>query len=95
MAGAFAYVPADAAGLLVFDISNPTAPTLHTVLEGTFLTGITVAGAFAYVVETRAGVNHFTILDLQTPASPQRRPRGSTKWPTFSPALTAICSRVR
>ena len=83
VAGAFAYVPAGTAGLLVFDIRDPTAPMLLTTgLEGTFVTGITVADGFAYVVETRTEVNRtevnrFTILDLQTPP-----PRSGAARPT-------------
>jgi hypothetical protein len=73
VSGSFAYVPADEAGLLVFDVHDPTAPALHAQLEGVFNTNVTIAGDFAYLIERRANVNYATVLDLQTPGAPQRR----------------------
>jgi hypothetical protein len=86
--GDLVYVAAESAGLLVFDVRDPTAPVLVATLrapepddniEVALSSGIALAGAFAYVVETRRNqstnesTDSFTVLDLRTPEAPYRR----------------------
>jgi hypothetical protein len=86
--GDVVYVAAEAAGLLVFDVRDPTAPLLLTTLgdpepdDGidVFLSSrIIRAGNFAYVVETqRDGItkqltDRLVVFDMRIPEAPQRR----------------------
>jgi hypothetical protein len=73
VSGPFVYLPAGDTGLVVIDVRDPTAPGLHTVLDGVFPTSMQIVGDFGYLVEKRAGATYFTILDLHTPGTPQRR----------------------
>ncbi len=60
VSGSIAYVPAGAAGLLMFDISDPAQLLLVSKLSGLFSSDITLAGNVAYVVERLGGENYFT-----------------------------------
>jgi hypothetical protein len=86
--GDLVYVAAEAAGLLIFDVRDPAAPVLVATLgdpkpddniEVALSSGIALAGAFAYMVETQRNqltnesTDIFTVLDLRTPEVPHRR----------------------
>lgn len=80
VASGFAYVPAGRAGLLIFDVSDPSVPPVALPpLAGTFFSEMTLANGMGYVIETRRNTDtgqeqHLvTILDLRNPAVPQRR----------------------
>jgi hypothetical protein len=60
--------------------------------------GIALAGDFAYVVETRRDrstgqqTDYFTVLDVRTPAAPQRRGTVQLRVATFDPS-SGLASR--
>jgi hypothetical protein len=66
--GHYAFVAGGSSGLLVLDITDPSAPTL----EGSFDTsgqayGVTVAGNYAFVADGSDGLQ---VIDISDPASP-------------------------
>jgi hypothetical protein len=85
----FLYVAAEAAGLLTFDLSDPTRPTLvHTLgdpdpqddLDITLTSDIATEGERLYVVETQRQAtddprDHLVVMDLSTPSRPRRQGR--------------------
>ena len=88
VAGDVVYVGARAAGVLVFDVHEPSAPRLvgsvgdpnpSDTLAVSVVAGPVVAGPFAYLLEThqeqRTGrvTEHFVVLDVHNPLAPVRR----------------------
>ena len=68
IAGRYAYVADDAAGLQIIDISDPTNPTLTgTFNTSGFAGGVTLAGRYAYVADDAAGLQ---IIDISDPTNP-------------------------
>ena len=88
VAGDVVYVGARAAGVLVFDVHEPTAPHLvgsvgdpdpADTLAVSVVAGPVVAGPFAYLLETHQEqptgrvTEHFVVLDVRNPLAPVRR----------------------
>lgn len=69
VAGDHLYVAAHDAGLRVYDVSNPAAPTLSGALTAGFVDAFAVAvdGARAYVADGAGGLK---IVDVSTPSQP-------------------------
>jgi hypothetical protein len=68
VSGNYAYIAVDETGLVVVDISNPTAPFVagRYVTPG-FAMDVVVSGNYAYVTDDVKG---FTVLDISNPANP-------------------------
>jgi len=88
VAGDVVYVGARAAGVLVFDVHEPSAPRLvgsvgdpdpADTIAVSVVAGPVVTGQFAYFLEThqeqRTGqvTEHFVVLDMHNPLAPVRR----------------------
>jgi hypothetical protein len=70
VAGHYAYAAAYTAGLRVFDIANPAAPTeVGHFLVPDSAQDVAVAGSYAYVADLTSGL---FILDITNPANPTR-----------------------
>jgi hypothetical protein len=66
VAGSYAYV-ADWAGLVIIDISIPTAPTIVTTVSSTTPADVALQGSYAYVTDEYQGMN---VIDISNPAAP-------------------------
>lgn len=85
----FLYVAAETTGLLTFDLSDPTRPTLVPTLSDpdpqddldvTLTSAIATEGDQLYVVETQGQgqaepSDYLTVMDLSTPSRPRRQGR--------------------
>jgi hypothetical protein len=74
--GSYAYVAAQAAGLLVIDVSDPGAPLLVGSVATTAATDVDVNGSYAYVADGAGGLR---VVDISVPQSPQIV--GTYGWP--------------
>lgn len=70
ISGNYAYVADNIEGLKVFDVSNPSTPTLvGSSGAGTSVAmGLAISGNYAYVVDN--GVSGFKVLDISNPNNP-------------------------
>lgn len=67
--GTYVYAAADEAGLVVFDVSNPAAPSVAAVIDTpTDAVGIGIEGQYAFVLGSSYW---FLVYDLANPISPQ------------------------
>ena len=109
VAGEMVYVGARAAGVLVFDGHEPTAPRLvgsvgdpdpADTLAVSVVAGPVVAGPFAYLLETqqdqrtRRVTEHFVVLDLRNPLAPVRRGTVPLRGVTSESVLTTVGTRL-
>jgi hypothetical protein len=69
IAGSFAYVANDAAGLRVIDVSNPYAPVEVGSCTTISANGVTVAGSYAYVAAPGGVADHRHIQPFDTVSS--------------------------
>jgi hypothetical protein len=70
VAGNYAYVAAQSAGLQVIDVSNPADPQrVGGYATGVYAEDVAVSGNFAYVA---AGFGGLEVIDVSDPANPQR-----------------------
>ena len=68
VAGSYAYVADEDAGLRVVDVSNPSAPfEVGSYDTPGYAYGVAVAGSYAYVADSDAGLR---VVDVSNPASP-------------------------
>ena len=64
----YAYVAAQDSGLLIFDVSDPSAPVLAASVDTPGLAmGVAVAASRAYVADDAAGLQ---VIDVSSPTSP-------------------------
>jgi parallel beta-helix repeat protein len=104
-----AYVGARAAGVLVFDVHEPSAPRLvgsvgdpdpSDTIAVSVVAGPGVAGQFAYLLETQREqqtgrvTEHFVVLDLHNPLAPVRRGTALLHGVTNESVLTIVGTRL-
>ena len=109
VAGDVVYVGARAAGVLVFDVREPSAPRLvgsvgdpnpADTLAVSVVAGPVVAGQFAYLLETqqdlrtRQVTEHFVVLDVRNPLAPVRRGTVPLRGVTSESVLTTVGTRL-
>lgn len=76
--GMVAYAPAGRGGILLFDLSDQTNPSLYRTVPGTFFSGLALTADAAYVLQTSDGPpgceeNCFRVFDLTEPLEPRQR----------------------
>ena len=109
VAGDVVYVGARAAGVLVFDVHEPTAPHLvgsvgdpdpSDTLAVSVVAGPVVAGPFAYLLETQQDqhtgrvTEHFVVLDVHNPLAPVRRGTAPLHGVTGEQVLAMVGTRM-
>jgi hypothetical protein len=68
VAGNYAYIAAQTAGLLVVDVTDPGAPFLAGSVATTSARDVDVSGSYAYVADGAGGLR---VIDISVPQSPQ------------------------
>ncbi|HEY5864175.1 MAG TPA: hypothetical protein VI542_01270, partial [Candidatus Tectomicrobia bacterium] len=109
VAGEVVYVGARAAGVLVFDGHEPSAPRLvgsvgdpnpADTLAVSVVAGPVAAGPFAYLLETHQEqqtgrvTEHFVVLDLHNPLAPVRRGTALLHGVTRESVITIVGTRL-